>query len=77
LGGYNLRFWFWLVPTEPVSGLIFGTETGVLVLSKTLNQTGIRFLVLLRTEIGTGFESFEKKRKRESEPKANQRLTSS
>jgi hypothetical protein len=48
-----------------------------LVFSKTLNQTGIRFLGLLRTEIGTGFESFEKKRKRKSEPKANQGLTSS
>jgi hypothetical protein len=63
-GGYNLRFWFCLVTTEPESGLIFGTETGVLVFSKTLNQTGIRFLVLLRTEIGTGCESFEKKKKK-------------
>jgi hypothetical protein len=63
-GGYNLRFWFWLVTTEPESGLVFGTETGVLVFSKTLNQTGIRFLVLLRTEIGTGCESFEKKKKK-------------
>lgn len=77
MGGYILTFWFWLVTTEPESGLIFGTETGVLFFSKILNQTGIRFLGLLRTEIGTGFESFEKKRKRKSEPKANQRLTSS
>jgi hypothetical protein len=75
--GYNLRSWFWLATTEPESGLIFGTGTGVLVFSKTLNQTGIRFFVLLRTEIKTGFESSEKKRKRKSEPKANQRLTSS